>query len=298
MEDERHRMEAVLGGMRGRVPGLSRLALLPLAALALVCCVGLGILGFRLVAASGAFDVEQVEVAGGGPSSQLVRAAVLKQVGGQSLLRVDPGAVAATLAALPRVRSVAVDRSFPNTLSITVVPERAVAIAPTGDGRVVVAASGRILGDVTRGTMTLPVIAAAPSDIPGPGGYITAAAVRQELAVAAAPRRGLSFQAIGYGADGLTGRTRNGLDIRFGDSADVGGKLKVARSVLRRASSGVQYVDVSVPAAPVMRQDTPDALTANAPVPTAPAVSAATVDDVGSWSAGASPAESIRTLFG
>ena len=298
MGGERPPMEAALSDMRGRLPGISRVALAAVALLGIVLLSAIALFGYRLIAASGAFDVSRVEVTGAGMATQAVQRAALDQAGGTSMLNVDPSALAQQLAALPRVQSATVDRAFPHTLAITVVPERPVAIAPTGSGRVVLAASGRVLGEVTRGTIGLPVIAAAPADIPGPGGVVTAPGVRQELALAAAPQRGLRFQVIGYGQDGLTGRTANGMSIRFGDSEDVAVKLKVARSVLRRADMGVQYVDVSVPAAPVLRQDSPDPLTANAPPPTAPAIVADAGGGAETSTRNAPPAESIRTLFG
>ena len=298
MRGERQPMEAVLGDMRGRLPGISRVALVPLLLLGVVCAIAIGVVGYRLISASGAFAVERVDVTGAGPASRVVERSVLTIAGGKSLLDVDPNALAATLGALPRVQSATVDRAFPHTLAVHVVPERPVAIAPTAEGRVVLAASGRVLGEVTRGSQGLPVIAAAPADIPGAGGVVTSPGVLQELALAAAPQRGLRFQVIGYGQDGLTARTANGMAIRFGDSADVAVKLKVARSVLRRADTRVQYVDVSVPAAPVMRQDTPDPLTANAPPPTAPPIVTAASSDAASSVADAPPAESIHTLFG
>ena len=299
MRGESSRMEAVLGGMRGRVPELSRLALVPLVLLAVVVCAGLGLVGFRLIAASGAFDVERIEVQGAGGAEARVRDAVQASVGGTSLLQTDPAALAAALATLPQVRSASVDRAFPQTVRVTIVPERAVAIAPNGSERVVLAASGRVLGPVTPGTLGLPLIAAAPGDLPAVGGSVQSAAVLQELRVAAAPRRGLRFTAIGFTADGLTGRTAQGLDIRLGDDEDLAAKLRVARSVLRRAGAGADYIDVSVPGAPVLRQSAGEPLTVDAPPPVAPALpTGADGDAGGNWSSGASPAESIRTLFG
>ena len=298
MESERARMEAVLGEMRGRVPGKSRLVLVPLGLLAVVAVAGVALVGYRAIAASSAFSVDAVEVQGAGSGTSVVRDAAVGAVGGRSLLAVDPAGIASAISALPRVSSVTVDRAFPHSLEITVVPERAVAIAPNGSGRVVLAASGRVLGTVSGGALGLPLIAAAPADVPGAGAHVASQGLLDELALASAPHRGLRFSAIGYGQDGLMGRTADGMTIRFGDSSDIAVKLRVARSVLRRASTGVQYVDVSVPAAPVLRQDTADPLTANAPPPTAPAVNAASAGDGTTWSAGASPAESIRTLFG
>ena len=121
MRGESSRMEAVLGGMRGRVPELSRLALVPLVLLAVVVCAGLGLVGFRLIAASGAFDVERIEVQGAGGAEARVRDAVQASVGGTSLLQTDPAALAAALATLPQVRSASVDRAFPQTVRVSIV---------------------------------------------------------------------------------------------------------------------------------------------------------------------------------
>ena len=64
--------------------------------------------------------------------------------------------------------------------------------------------------------------------------------------------------------------------------------------------TGVQHFAslVSVPGAPVLRQSAGDPLTVNAPPPVAPALPTGADGDGGNWSSGASPAESIRTLFG
>jgi cell division protein FtsQ len=291
-------MEAVLGDMRGRLPAVSRVALIPLVLLAVVCLAAIGLFGYRLIDASGAFSVDHVDVTGAGAAAGGVERTVLTIAGGRSMLDVDPAALAAAITAEPRVRSATVDRAFPHTLAVHVVPERAVAVAPTRVGRVVLSSTGRVLGSVGRGALGLPVIAAAPSDIPGPGGTVTSEGVRQELVLASSPQRGLRFQVIGYGQDGLMARTANGLSIRFGDSEDAAVKLRVARSVLRRATGGVQYVDVSVPAAPVLRQDTADPLTANAPPPTAPAIVADAAGGADSSLVDAPPAQSIHTLFG
>jgi len=274
-----------------------RAAFVPIGVLGLLIVGGIGLVGFRGIEATGAFSVDRVQVNGAGSIDGTVRKTAFATVGETSMLSVNPAAVAVAIASLPRVKAAYVDRAFPNTLTIKVVPERAVAIAPTGSGRVVLAASGRVLGPVTGGSMGLPLVAAAPSDLPGPGGTVSAPGVIAELALASARSKSLHFAAIGYGQDGLVGRTAQGAEIRVGDGDQLGVKLKVARSVLRRAGQDVQYVDVTVPAAPVLREGAPDALTANAPAPTVAALSA-DAGDLGTWVAGAAPAESIRTVFG
>ena len=295
MRREHARMEAAVGGALGRVPRRSPALIAAAALLGTICALGIGLLGYRLIAASGGFDVREVDVTGTAVGRDAVRTAALRQAGGVSLLQVDPHAIATAVAAQPRVRRATVDRAFPNTLAIRIVPERPAAVAPTGDGRVVLSSTGRVLGRPTAAEAGLPVIAAAPADIPGAGGVVRAAAVLDEIAVARAMRRGLRARMIAHTADGLVARTPAGVEIRLGDGTDVAAKLRVARSVLRRADGAVRYVDVSVPAAPALRLGAPDPQTADAPPPSVPVP---TADSSGGDGAGSSPAESVRSLFG
>ncbi len=288
---------AVAGTMaRGFAFNRRRIALLPMFLMLILVLVGMGALGYRLIAGTGAFDVRQVEVSGSTKAAPSVRQRALDEVGSVSMLSVDPDRLAAVLATIPRIQSAQVDRAFPNTLRVRVVPEHPVALAPTGSGLVVLAASGRVLGPVTASTSGLPMLAAAPSDIPGAGGTITAPGVLEQLALAAAPTRALRFRAIGYGQDGLVGRTDRGAEVRIGDSRQLAIKLRVARSVLRRATGTVEYIDVTVPTAPALRESDPNTVTENAPRPAVTPLASNT--DLGTWVAGSAPAESIRTLFG
>lgn len=277
-----------------RLRALPRITLIPLSALAVLVVGAAGMLGYRALDRIGAFDVHRVAVVGAPRAAGDVRVAALDAVGDRSLLTVDGDAVAAAVEALPTVRSAAVDRAFPNTLRLRVVPERAVAVAPSSSGPVVLSATGRVMGPA--GRIRLPLVAAAPADVPGVGGTVTAPGVLDQLALAAAPARGMRPAAIGYGEDGLVLRTAQGVDVHIGDAREIPVKLKVARSVLRRAGSGAEYVDVTVPTAPVLRAADPDPRTINAPVASAGALPP--VGDLGAWVAGAAPAESIRTLFG
>lgn len=285
---------AAVAPVEQRLRSLPRITLIPLAALAVLVVGALGMVGYRALDRIGAFDVHRVAVVGAPRAAGDVRAAALGAVGDRSLLTVDADAVAAAVAGLPTIRSAAADRAFPNTLRLRVVPERAVAIAPSAGGAVVLSATGRVMGPARQGR--LPVVAAAPADLPGIGGTVTARGVLDQLALASAPTRGLRLAAIGYGDDGLVARTAKGVDVRIGDAHELAIKLKVARSVLRRAGGGAEYVDVTVPTAPVLRAGDPDPRTINAPVASAGALPP--VGDLGAWVAGAAPAESIRTLFG
>lgn len=271
-------------------------ALGPLALVAGMALVGLALLGLMGLDRTGAFGVDRVAVVGAkGETAAAVRRAALSTVGPASMLTVEPAHVAAAVAALPGIRAAEVDRAFPGTLRIRVERERPVALAPTGKGLVLVAASGRVLGKPA-GRTQLPVISSAPSDIPGAGGRITAPGVLEQIALAAVPTRTVKLQAIGRGEDGIVARLKGGGEVRFGDGSDLPVKVKVARAVMRRADGAFSYVDVTVPTAPVLRTGAGDPLTANAPALNPGALPP--VGDLGDWVAGAAAAESIRTVFG
>ncbi|MGA0121545.1 MAG: cell division protein FtsQ/DivIB [Gaiellales bacterium] len=281
---------------RMRGGGLRTAALAPLALVAGMALVGLALLGLMALDRVGAFGVGQVQVVGAkGDAAADVRSAALATVGSGSLLTVDPAHVAAAVAALPTIRTAEVDRAFPGTLRIRVTRERPVALAPTGKGLVVIAASGRVLGRLT-GRPQLPIVSAAPSDIPGSGGRVTAPGVLDQLALAAVPTRAVRVRAIGFGEDGIVASLRGGGEVRFGDGRDLPVKVKVARAVMRRADGSFAYIDVTVPTAPVLRTASGDPLTVNAPALNPGALPP--VGDLGDWVAGAAPAESIRTVFG
>ena len=107
-----------------------RAALVPLGVLGLLIIAGLGLVGFRGIEATGAFNVDRVQVDGAGSIAGTVRKTAFATVGDTSMLSVNPAAISMAIASIPRVKTAYVDRGFPNTLTIKVVPERAVAIAP------------------------------------------------------------------------------------------------------------------------------------------------------------------------
>ena len=280
--------------LRGR--GLRTAALAPLALLAGMAIVGVGVLGLMGLDRTGAFGVGSVQVIGAkGETATAVRTAALATVGSASMLTVDPSHVSMAVEGLPGIRSAEVDRAFPGTLRIRVVRERAVALAPTGSGLVLIGASGTVLGRPQERTQ-LPVISSAPADIPGAGGVVTAPRVLAQIALAAVPSRSVKLRAIGFGEDGMVALLAGGGQVRFGDGRDLPVKVKVARAVMRKADGAFSYIDVTVPTAPVLRTETGDPLTANAPALNPGALPP--VGDLGDWVAGAAPAESIRTVFG
>ncbi len=258
----------------GRRVALRRQAAVSAATLALA---GVGYAGLR---AAGAFSVDAIRVTGtSGEAQRAVLAAADARAGSRSLLAVDPTRLAAALQALPTVQRAHVDRDFPHTLRVSIVPERPVATARLSGQVVVVAASGRIL-PAGAGSGPLPSVTVPPGLAGRPGGYVVLAGVRREVAVAAALPRSFpaAVASVAATSDGLVATTGTGAQIRLGDETDLRSKLEIAGRILRgmpaSSRSRVRYVEVSAPAFPAVMTGIPNPATAGlvpeegVPIPT------------------------------
>lgn len=283
--------------MRLAVPR-SRILLGAAATLAVVALVGATLGGYAALRASNAFAVEAVPVDGGNRQLQREVARTARgMIGDASLLAIDRRGVEVGIAQLPQVQAAEVDRAFPATLKVTVVPERPVARVLVDGRMLLVAESGRVIGEAGEEAGSLPQISAAPMDVPGTGGRIESRAVTDQIVLAAGPIRPLRIVGIGQGEGGLTAKTRDGYEIRFGDAHGLPRKLATARAVLRRSGGQtIRYLDVSVPTTPVVQAVEDDPRTAYAVPPVASALPP--LQDVATWIEDISPQESIRTLFG
>jgi cell division septal protein FtsQ len=183
----------------------------------------------------------------------------LRRYEGRSLVSVDASAVEQRLAALPSVRSATVDRAFPHTLRVDVVPELPVAVLRRGVDSFLVSARGRVIAPVARGThRALPRIW-----LPGSteidlgsllGGQDGGLAARS---LAAFVGSGFPGQvAFVRALDGqITLGLRGGLEIRLGPPVDLRVKIAIAHGIVptlaRPASGGPTYLDIAVPERPV-----------------------------------------------
>src|SRR4051794_14244482 len=112
------RIARVLPSARSLLLGLSILA------------VAVGV--YAAARESAVFAIQNVEVAGAQPRLRAQVERTLKPLLGVNLLALDGGRLERDVVALPGVRSVRYDRSFPHTLRIVVVPETPVAIVHRG----------------------------------------------------------------------------------------------------------------------------------------------------------------------
>ncbi|MDP9224826.1 MAG: FtsQ-type POTRA domain-containing protein, partial [Actinomycetota bacterium] len=181
---------------------------------------------------------------------------------GRSLLALSPARVAGAIEQVPTIRLATVDRDFPHTLRIHIVPERAVALAVGPGGyRSLVAASGRVLRVFTRGE-AVPVLPHVwtPRERPIPGGAMHAAAAQAALDALAARPPDFSAHVTNVKMDpdrGIVMHVRGGLDIVLGPPLQLRQKLRAAAWVLRHYPTSAEraqlmYADVSAPERPAV----------------------------------------------
>jgi hypothetical protein len=125
-----------------------------------------------------------------------------------------------------------------------------------------------VLSLVPRGRSgALPLLAAAPAEVPSPGRRVSAPLVLDQIAVAAAAKGlpGARIESLRWTDDGLVARAGGEWELRLGDADDAARKLVTGRAVLRTLSADaraeLRYIDVSAPVVPVVRTDTGDAST-------------------------------------
>lgn len=207
------------------------------------------------------FGVERVEVTGAKPGvvRQVERA--LRDRKGESLVGLDLDAARADVLSLSTVADVSLDRAFPHSLRVTVVPERPVAVARQGARAFVVSERGRVIARVDRQARRGLARIWVPKDVP----LETGALVEGDLRVAVeavTPLAGTRFPgrvaSITTAGEQLTLRLRGGLELRLGSLRQVDLKLAVAARVIPRLPEGAGYLDVSVPGRPVAGPPTLD----------------------------------------
>lgn len=237
-----------------RSEGRRRLQRLGLVGAAVAVVAGLWWLAFTPL-----FDVDAIRVRGAEHTGD---AAVLSAIGihrGDALFTADVGRASRSLARLPWVATVKVRRSWPGTVSVTLVERVPVAaVEAKGGGWVLVDRGGRQLATEKEPSVDLVRIAGRPiapalGDVAGDpfrGAIDLGAAVPPSLRGALSsiwPKRDGSVDAIVVlpGGDAAT--------ARFGAPDQLEAKLVALASVLERADlDRVRIIDLRVPGAPAL----------------------------------------------
>jgi cell division septal protein FtsQ len=205
------------------------------------------------------FAVRTIEVEGASPTLVAEVRAELRSFDGRSLVAVNGGAVEQRLNGLATVRSSVVDRSFPHTLRIRVLPEVPVAVLRRGAESWLVSARGRAITMVRLGSRhDLPRIWLPTRTEIAKGAFL----VDEPGALAA--RSLAAFVGSGFSSriafvralDGqITLGLRGGLEIQLGAPIELRLKIAIARGILPQLAlpraGGPDYLDITVPERPV-----------------------------------------------
>src|SRR5579862_810135 len=216
--------------------------------------LALGVCGYVLARETSLFALRSVAVQGGPARVDAQVQAALAPLIGKSLVALDGSAVVRRVDALPTVVSVTYDRAFPNTLRLTIVPERPVAVLRRGADAWLVSARGRVMERLAQ-SHAHPHL---------PRLWVDSHAAVAVGATLPAPRGGAAARALGlagafeahvgsatYANGSLTFRLRSGLQLELGSPGAVRLKVAVARRALRVLPAGTTFLDVSVPGRPV-----------------------------------------------
>jgi cell division protein FtsQ len=241
-----------------RQPSLIRLKLARFAPSRHSVAIGLGIVAvavgaYAIARETSLFAIDRIDVTGGSPALDAQVARALEPFAGKSLVGLDGGAVLRRAGALPMVVNATYDRAFPNTLRVTIVPERAVAVLRGGTVAWVVSARGRVMRAVgPSGAPSLPRIWLAKATTAQVGEILPLQLGRATVRAIASAGSLASHVATASVADGtLVFHLRSGLELVLGSPVNVALKAEVAAKVLAALPSGTRLVDVSLPDRPV-----------------------------------------------
>ncbi|MGH3023831.1 MAG: cell division protein FtsQ/DivIB [Gaiellaceae bacterium] len=242
-----------VNGLRGRVRPPSRRLLAVTAGL--VALLGLGYLAAR---ETPLFALREVEVTGApkGLKEEVRRAAA--PFLGESLVALDRAALSRSLEALPAVRSLRIDRAFPHSLRIAVVPEHPLAVLRRGGDAWILSERGRVLRRIDRDAAAArPRVWTGQTRSVEVGKTVAAEPVQ---AVLAALRRvpeefPVRIRSARAEADTVVFVLADETELRLGERTRMALKLEVAASVLRGLDPAereeLAYLDVTVPERPV-----------------------------------------------
>jgi cell division septal protein FtsQ len=219
--------------------------------------IALGLYG--LARETSMFAVDRIRIEGASPVLAAEVQRELRRYHGRSLVNIDASAVEHHLGGLPAVRSSVVDRSFPHTLRVRIVPEIPVAVLRRGAGSWLVSARGRVIAEVARGTRAaLPRIwLPARTDLElgsllgGDSGGLAARSLAAFVGSGFTNR--ITFVRALDGQ--ITLGLRGGLEIGLGAPVDLRLKIAIAHSIVPTlalpSQGGPDYLDLAVPERPV-----------------------------------------------
>ena len=230
-----------------------------LVVVALVACA-LALLSYGLVDWTGTFSIKHVVVTGASAELTGDVEQALAPLAGESLVSLGTSEVQALARAVPYVLAVRVDRDFPSTLNVKVVPHEPVAVVRSGPGAWVVSSRGHVLEAIKpSASPALPRVWIPAGTSHEPGDVMrSSTALAAARAIARLPEPfPLKVVSARGNVDELTlivGEA-NGIEVRLGEAESLRLKgavaARVLRSLPRAEARTLAYLDVSVPERPV-----------------------------------------------
>ncbi len=204
-------------------------------------------------------DVDGIDVEGAArtPREDLVAASGIRF--GQPMVDVDERGAVRGLSALPWVRTVSVERRWPDSIVIRVVERDPVAAAPAPDGWALVDATGQVLALLTSVPSNLLALDGIPPA--GPPGSVLGGSASDLLAVAAAVPADLrprvsAVQAAPEG--GVELRLQPEGTVRLGPPRQLDDKFRATLTVLGQVdTNALATLDVRIPESPVLTRLNP-----------------------------------------
>ena len=214
-----------------------------------------GLLAYLVARETSLFAVQSIRISGAPPRVASHVRAALAPLEGRSLVGLDRNAVERRLSSLPDVAAATVDRDFPHTLRVAVIPAHSIAVLRRGPSAWIVSSDSRVIR--TAGRLASPklpriwVRRAATVDQGAAVGDTDAARAIAALATARRARFTARIGTVRATDHELTFVLASGLELRFGDAVDLPLKLAVVRRLLPLVQGASAYVDVTVPERPV-----------------------------------------------
>ncbi len=214
-----------------------------------------GVLAYLGARETSVFAVRSIRINGAPPRVAAHVRVALASLDGRSLVGLDRNAVEHRLASLPDVAAATVDRDFPHTLRVAVIPAHSIAVLRRGPSAWIVSSDGRVIR--TAGRLASPklpriwVRRAATVDQGAAVGDADAARAVAALATARRARFTARIATVRAADHELTFVLPGGLELRFGNAVDLPLKLAVVKRLLPLLRGASAYVDVTVPERPV-----------------------------------------------
>jgi cell division protein FtsQ len=222
--------------------------------------LGFALLGGAALAYFGAresslFALRSVQIIGAPPRVAAHVEKALEPIQGQSLLALNQGEIEQRLMGLPDVAAVTLDRDFPHTLRVFVMPAHSIAVLRRGMSAWIVSSDGRVIRPA--GLFTAPKLpriwipSSESVDVGQPLTNPDAARALRALAIARGARFARRITAVRASDRELTFVLAQGPELRFGDATSLTLKLAVATRMLPFAIGTSGYIDVAVPTRPI-----------------------------------------------